>query len=141
MKPDPQRRFFIHKIAYQVCCLMVILGLLLSACQTSTPGIVSTAKPKADGEETTAQPSQQPADVPADNGNSASDVDEHPVVTFAISEWERSRYETLAEQFNTEHPELTVQIALLPEFSGDDIQSVQDYYRALASAGDTFIAG
>jgi ABC-type glycerol-3-phosphate transport system substrate-binding protein len=115
---------------YRLLCLLVIGSLLLSACQTASPATTDTPRPSERPAEAT--------DTPAADSGSA-DSDDHPVITFAAYEYDRSLYEPLIEQFNREHPEMTVQFAPLPEYTGDPENDEQfaDYYRMLASAGDT----
>jgi ABC-type glycerol-3-phosphate transport system substrate-binding protein len=127
--------------AYRLLCLLVIFGLLLSACQTTPQTQASTtSEPTQPGD--TPRPSERPAEPtatlpPADTGG--SDSDEHPIITFAASEYDRTLYEPLIEQFNRDHPEMTVQFAALPEYTGDpeNDEIFADYYRMQASAGDT----
>ncbi|MFZ6027073.1 MAG: extracellular solute-binding protein [Chloroflexota bacterium] len=128
MKPTSQKKARIDTIIYRACSLLIALSLLLSACQS--------------GQQRTTPASGEPGDVSQTSGqtdNALADADEHPVITFAISEWERSRYEPLVERFNAEHPEITVQLSILPQYSGEEGQSAEDYYHAQASSGDTFI--
>jgi ABC-type glycerol-3-phosphate transport system substrate-binding protein len=129
--------------AYRLLCLLVIVGLLLGACQsapqTEAPGTSAAATQPGD----TPRPSERPAEPTATQppeDSSINDGDEHPIITFAANEYDRSLYEPLIEQFNREHPEMTVQFAALPEYTGEeDDELFADYYRLQASSGDTSI--
>jgi ABC-type glycerol-3-phosphate transport system substrate-binding protein len=129
---------------YTILCSLIIFSLLFSACAQAAPSEVSTEVPTAGVtvEEKTPIPAAkeaEPTAIEAPVANSNTDSDDHPVITFAANEYERTLYEPLIEQFNTEHPEMTVQFAALPEYTGADNEAFQDYYRTQASTGDTLM--
>jgi ABC-type glycerol-3-phosphate transport system substrate-binding protein len=117
-------------------CLLTVVGLLLNACTANTaPTAVATDAG------VTYQPSELPtvtAAAPAADGDSVNS-DAHPIITFAADEYQRTLFEPLIEQFNSQHPEMTVQFAALPQYSGGDDEAFQDYYRTQASTGDTLL--
>jgi ABC-type glycerol-3-phosphate transport system substrate-binding protein len=122
-----------HPLLYTVFCALIVLSLLLSACAKTATAVSTDAG--VTNQPPTASPSPQPSAAPA----AESDSDEHPVITFAANEYERSLYEPLIEQFNGEHPEMTVQFAPLPEYTGAEDEATQDYERSQASTGDTLM--
>ncbi|RPI33724.1 MAG: extracellular solute-binding protein [Chloroflexota bacterium] len=104
--------------------IIIILGLLFGA----------TACKKSEPTGETPVPSK-PTSTPEE---SSSEVNEGPVViTFASNEWERDFFETLMAEFNQQNPGIIVQYTLLPEFSPEESSEPVNYYRAIASAGDT----
>ncbi|MFZ6027072.1 MAG: ABC transporter substrate-binding protein [Chloroflexota bacterium] len=124
-----------HTFFYRLLCALVAASMMLTACSSGTQ-----TGPSASA---TAGGTPQPASKPTESNPGSEQEDSHPVITFAASEWERSLYEPLIEQFNTEHPEMTVQFAPLPDNYGvsENGEVQQDYTRMLASSGDTFIIG
>lgn len=67
------------------------------------------------------------------------DASGQAIITFAIDEWSRSMYEPLAEEFNTLYPDITVQLAAIPEYGMGFDPETYNYARTLASTADTAI--
>jgi ABC-type glycerol-3-phosphate transport system substrate-binding protein len=94
----------------------LVLLLVLAGCSQATP----TAGP-----------------TPTPRGASLDGQEGNTVITFAIDEWSRSMYEPLAEEFNAQHPDITVQMAIIPEFNSPDEVEQFNYIRNLATTADT----
>ncbi len=76
--------------------------------------------------------------TPTPRGGASLDGQEgDTIITFAIDEWSRSMYEPLAEEFNALHPDITVQMATIPEFMAPDETEQFNYARVLATTADT----
>ena len=76
-------------------------------------------------------------DAPADNAN--GNTGEPVTISFAVQEFERSSYEPLVEQFNTDNPDIRVQLISIDElfdFSGGSFEPT-DYARSIVSGADT----
>jgi ABC-type glycerol-3-phosphate transport system substrate-binding protein len=80
------------------------------------------------------------------DGTTSGDGDSNPrgqedqtIITFAIDEWSRSQYEPLAEEFNAQNPDITVQMAIIPDFYSEDGSEEYNYARILATTADTAI--
>jgi ABC-type glycerol-3-phosphate transport system substrate-binding protein len=103
--------------------LSILLVLAMSACaRTPTPG------PDGSPPEGSAVPDQSGV---GETGET--------VVTFAGSEYERSLYEPLIEEFNQQNPSITVQFAPIPEPEPGEEPQDFNYTRMLVTTGDTSI--
>jgi ABC-type glycerol-3-phosphate transport system substrate-binding protein len=104
-------------MAYLIIGLALISGL--AGCSQALPTAGPTPTPRS------------AAGMDGEEGNT--------IVTFAIDEWSRSMYEPLAEEFHSLHPDITVQMATIPEFSSPDEAEQFNYIRTLATTADTAI--
>ena len=106
---------------------MVITGLII--CMALISGLVGCSR---------GTPTAGPTPTP--RGSASQDGQEgNTIITFAIDEWSRSMYEPLAEEFHALHPDITVQMATIPEFSSPDETEQFNYVRTLATTADTSI--
>lgn len=106
----------IHRLA---SLLILSVMSLNAACSTGTPD--------------TTQPTSPPTAVEGSLPEEEGDV----VITFAADEYQRSLYEPLMEEFNQQNPGITVLFAPLPRAEPGTALEITDWYRMMASAGDT----
>jgi ABC-type glycerol-3-phosphate transport system substrate-binding protein len=79
----------------------------------------------------------QPTPPPTAAGQPLPEEDGEVVITFAADEYQRGLYEPFMEEFNQQNPGITVLFAPLPRPESGATLEITDWYRRLASAGDT----
>jgi ABC-type glycerol-3-phosphate transport system substrate-binding protein len=103
---------------------IVLTGLIISLALISALAGCSRGTPTA-------------GPTPTPRGASLEGSDGETIITFAIDEWSRSMYEPLAEEFHALHPDITVQMAVIPDFMAPDETEQYNYARLLATTADT----
>jgi ABC-type glycerol-3-phosphate transport system substrate-binding protein len=85
-----------------------LLGMLLAACGPSGDG--ETPSPAAGPATEAAQPEQAPTVAQAPATAAPAAEAERTTVRFAVTDWDRPRYESLIRAFEEENPDLHVQV-------------------------------
>jgi ABC-type glycerol-3-phosphate transport system substrate-binding protein len=141
-----------RNIFYRLACLLILGSLLagVAACggqnPTAGPDSADTNQPSGDGTpgggpaptRTPAPGAEDEPALPVEPGE-APEAGGPVVITFAGNEYERSLYEPLMEEFHQQNPDITVQFAALPEPQSNEEATSIDYYRNMASGGDTMM--